>query len=349
MEQIGIYRELLLKRWPKLVKYLADSDESLRPMLEYHFETSGKLIRPSLTLAFYALLKGLSPEEIPESHYDIAFAVEVLHNATLVHDDLQDGDEYRRNRPTVWKEFGAYQAINAGSALYFLAQRLLVESSEVPVKTRLQLLDQLSYWTLKIIAGQAAEKMVWENLKLEGKELTTPLERAEEFYISTVQKKTSALFAIPFQFAATLAEKGEEFSQWAAGVAQPLGAIFQIQDDLLDLFGNKGRGDSVGNDIAEGKPSLPALYALYLSGPEDRLKFFQILQKERSLTTEEEVRWAIELIKSSGALAKSLQFIKALESDVMELSAKYSGDYPSLSRFIESVCQYILKPIAHLF
>ncbi|MCB9644498.1 MAG: polyprenyl synthetase family protein [Myxococcales bacterium] len=240
-DMLAPYQEHAQHAWESLQPGILAQDQALAPMLAHHFKSTGKLLRPALTLAFFDQLvhgQTTATPQTPAHVTQTALAIELLHNATLVHDDLQDGDTQRRGIPTVWKAFDAYQAINAGSALYFHALQQIANLAIQPLSiVRLQRL--LASQTLAIIAGQALEKQLWRPL-----EVLRSID-TEALYLEVVQKKTSALFALPMMSAAILADIPEDATLVLEEVARPLGALFQIQDDILDLYGNKGR-DAIG-------------------------------------------------------------------------------------------------------
>lgn len=353
VKTLEAYRPAIAEAWNSLLPQILERDEALQPMLQHHLNVVGKLLRPLLTVAFYDLLLS-SDDSRPKYHEQVkqaAIAIELLHNGTLVHDDLQDGDDVRRGQPTVWKSFSPYQAINAGNALYFHAQHLL-STLELPPAIVVQLNRHLAEYSLDIINGQAAEKNLWPRIapKGNGEFPAMSYEDATNFYLHIVEGKTSALFSLPLFTASCIAEEGTVVAESLNHIADPLGALFQIQDDLLDLFGDKGR-DSVGNDIAEGKPSLPALHCMYLASPEDARWLFDLIQKPREETEQSDILRAIELIRDSGALQASLETIDHLRTTALERCRKLPLQVPPepLADFLDGLCQTILKPIQHLY
>ncbi len=316
---------------------------ALRPMLEHHFQVAGKYLRPMLSVAFYDLLTGCAPEERPSSVLDVALGIELLHNATLVHDDLQDGDETRRGQPTVWKAFSPYQAINAGSALYFYALQAI---STLPLDndTKHRLTTLIIEQTLQIIEGQALEKDLWSRL-----DQSTTYEQALALYRDVVENKTSALFIMPLGAAAILAGLSDDSVQRLMALARPLGTLFQIQDDLVDLYGDKGR-EQPGMDIAEGKPSLLALFALHKADDEEKEELRAILKKPRQDTSSDDIARAMSLYQSSGALDEALMTIERLRGVALEeaRSLAVGTSENDVSAFLDSVCALFLRPIQHL-
>lgn len=355
MHMLEQYRPAILQAWNQHLPVILGYNHELAPMLEHHMNVLGKLLRPMLTVAFYEILRPTDPhaENKLSQVIQAALANEMLHNGTLVHDDLQDGDEVRRGHPTVWKAFSPYQAINTGNALYFHAQRMIC-TLDLPAPTVVKLMQLLCHYSLAIINGQAAEKLLWPRIQPHDGQAHEPFgmkrEEAVAYYLEIVQGKTSALFALPLVMALTIAEENPESIHRINDLANPLGALFQIQDDLLDLYGNKGR-DSVGNDIAEGKPSLPAIQCLYLASPQDAHRLFTIIQKPREQTSPQDIRWAIDTIRETGAMKASLKTIETLRTQALEHCRKLPLRVPAnvLADLLESLCTTILQPIAHLY
>lgn len=346
------HRPAVLAAWDHHIPQVLQHSDALSPMLAHHAHVVGKLLRPALTLAFFDLLQGKAATAHETAQISqAAIAIELLHNGTLVHDDLQDGDEIRRGHPTVWKAFSPYQAINTGSALYFHAQRLLATLDLDPA-TVVQLNRYLCDCSLEIIDGQAAEKNLWPQIQPtdDGRFPALPQDEAVSTYLTIVQKKTSALFALPMLLAGTIAGESPDTLAHIDAVANPLGALFQIQDDLLDLYGDKGR-DTAGNDIAEGKPSLPALLTIYRANPDHASRLFALIQQPRDKTEASEIAWAIDLIREVGGLQASLGTIDRLRTEALDRCRALPLRVPPkpLADFLDGLCDTILKPIEHLY
>jgi geranylgeranyl diphosphate synthase type I len=271
-------------------------DSPLRPMLEYHFLSGGKRLRPLLTAGAalaYARTKGKEEGAVLEACIPYALAVELLHNATLVHDDIQDGDKLRRGKETLWVKYSLAQAINCGDAWFFVPQLLVQEAAYAP-ELKLALLRLLQEKTLAVIEGQAQEFALKERFS-QGEEISVPQ------YLAMVEGKTSALFSIPLLGGALVAGAGALEQKALEQSALHLGRAFQIQDDLLDLWGDKGRGET-GSDIAEGKLSYPLVLLLQKlgRGSPDRLKVEQVVRAPREKTSPEDVAFVIGLMEREG-------------------------------------------------
>ncbi len=203
----------------------------------------GKLLRPSLACLTCEALGGASEGVLP-----LATALELVHVFSLVHDDIQDGDELRRGRATAWKVFGTEQAINAGDALLVLA---LQTAQQAP------LVEDLVHRALEAL-------LVGTQRMIEGQVLDLKLQRAggdTEAYLEMARLKTGALLGCSLELGALAA--GEVVLAAAHRRAgEELGLAFQIQDDMLGLWGDPElTGKPVGSDLEEGKLTYPLALA----------------------------------------------------------------------------------------
>jgi geranylgeranyl diphosphate synthase type I len=268
----------------------------MREMLEYHYKSGGKRLRPTLVIGAalaYARKKGGDSNQLVTKCVPYALAVELLHNATLIHDDIQDGDKTRRGHPTLWVKYSTAQAINCGDAWFFVPQ-LLIQSADYSPEVKLQLLELVQSRILAVIEGQSQEFALKERFA-KGEEISVAQ------YLGMVEGKTSALFSVPLVGGALVAGASALERKALEQSATFLGHAFQIQDDLLDLWGNKGR-DQAGSDIAEGKLSYPLVLLLNKlgRGSQDRAKVEEIVRAPRENTTPDMTAWVISLMEREG-------------------------------------------------
>lgn len=300
----------------------------LATMCAEQLATGGKRLRAVLPVLVAEALG-----EDPSRAYPLAAACELLHNATLVHDDVLDGDTVRRGHPTVWARHGIGQAINLGDAMYFQAL-LCLERLIEPADVRWALARDLADAAARVIAGQARE--------LELKDLPRP---SCADYLDLVADKTAALFALPLVGAARLVGAPAALLDTLGEAARHLGLLFQVQDDLLDLWGDKGR-NAAGNDVREGKISLLVVHALARAAPDDEARLRRVLQAPRDGTGDADVAWATRLFERAGALAAALDEIRGRQQALATLPGL--ATCPALAELVSGLSVAFTAPIAHL-
>lgn len=243
------------------LKSVLDGRKSpLYDMMRYHFgwidekgnlkqRSVGKALRPTLCLLACEAVSGQYHQALPA-----AVALELVHNYSLIHDDIQDNDHERRHRPTVWAVWGKPQAINAGTAMRILTNIALSRLGEfnVPLEKRLlvqQLLDETS---LKLIEGQYLD-ISYENRS----------DIAVSDYMRMVEGKTASLIACALEIGALLGTDDENLIRCLYDFGWNLGLAFQIRDDVLGIWGDRDMlGKPLANDIRRRKKTLPVVYAL---------------------------------------------------------------------------------------
>ena len=220
-----------------------------------------------------------------------AAAAELLHNASLIHDDVQDGDTVRRGHPTVWATHGVAQAINAGDLLMMVSVAA-VDCPEYDPALSWSLARAAMRRSAATVGGQALELALSHHADI------VP---SMALYLRAAIGKTGHFFALPVEMAALVAGASPTHAEALGDAALPLGVLYQIADDLIDLYGDKGR-DAQGNDIKEGKVS--ALVALHLDRrPHDRSWLTAVLRKPREQTSAHDVERAALAFMASGAAA----------------------------------------------
>jgi geranylgeranyl diphosphate synthase type I len=220
-------------------------DETLAPMTNGAVDR-GKRIRPGVALLSCAAAGG-----DPRTAAPLAAAIELLHNFTLIHDDIQDGSPSRRHRPTVWSLWGAGQAINAGDALFAAAQLALlrlVETGTSPALA-LRLAAAFNQMTVDIVTGQALD------LSFEGRDDVTPAD-----YLAMIGGKTAAIVQFAAWAGALVGRAPDQVADRFGAFGRALGLGFQVRDDLLGIWGTSAAtGKAAADDIRRRKQSLPIL------------------------------------------------------------------------------------------
>jgi geranylgeranyl diphosphate synthase type I len=236
--------------------------EEMYLMLAYHMgwegegagpDARGKRIRPLLVLLAASAAGGQWQHALPA-----AAAVELVHNFSLIHDDIQDQSSLRRGRPTVWQRWGAAQAINAGDTLFSLAQLTLLRLREtVSLEVALRASRILQETCLSLTQGQHLDMAYQERGDL-----------SLDAYWPMVNGKTAALFSACTHLGALVAQAPQPICDSYRKFGHHLGLAFQAQDDLLGIWGDEATtGKSSESDLLTGKKSLPILYGLSRIGP----------------------------------------------------------------------------------
>lgn len=290
-----------------------------------HLATGGKRLRARLALDALAGLGGTRAAGVAW-----AAACELLHNATLIHDDLQDGDRTRRGAPTAWTRHGAAQALNAGDLLLMLPF-LALENLPASAELRWCLASTLARHAASTVRGQSDE------LALE------PTCRWDAYRTATVGK-TCALFLLPVEGAALLAGRDPECARRLATGFEHLGVLFQLQDDVLDLYGEKGR-EAPGSDLREGKISALVVEHLRLH-PYDVQWLREVLALPRDATPAAQVKEAIARFRRDGALTAVMERI---DVEVRATRAHpVLRSEPELRAIALALTRVALAPIEHL-
>lgn len=247
----------------------------------------GKRLRPVIVVATAEALGEEAEKALP-----FAVAVELVHNFTLVHDDIMDRDEFRRGVPTVHKLWGEPLAITAGDLLYAKAFEALTDARDkgVPAERVAKAVRVLARASSIIAEGQAMDMMFEEEEYVD-----------IEDYLKMIYKKTGALFEASAVLGGLVATDDENILSSLASYGKSLGIAFQIRDDILGIMGKEEElGKPVGSDIREGKKTLPILYALGRLEGEAREKLEKVLGNRDA--GREEIEEAARLIKESGAI-----------------------------------------------
>jgi geranylgeranyl diphosphate synthase, type I len=243
---------------------------------------------------------------------------------------VQDGDRMRRGRETVWHRFGTPQAINLGDAMFYYTL-LLIQRLDVPIARREAAARRVLQETLRVIDGQEREFAL--------RRCARP--RLDEYFVM-VEAKTSGLFALPIAGAAAICGQPPQTVQGLQEAARHLGVLFQIQDDVLDLYGDKGRGMR-GNDIREGKRSMMVVHALQSASAADAARLSAILEKDRDATSTEEVEEALQIFSRTGSLEYALEEVTQRRRRALDVPALDA--HPHLLSVIEAMCDLFLEPI----
>jgi geranylgeranyl diphosphate synthase type I len=268
-----------------LNEYLSIGDnETLKKAMNHYPLAGGKRFRPILAMLMGDAVSGSGKRTIP-----FGCALELIHNFTLVHDDIMDNDDKRRGIQTVHKAFDMPTAIIAGDALFSLSFEV-ISKSDVDDKILRILIHDTAATVRNIAEGQQMD-MEFENR----------MDVSENEYLEMIGKKTAVLFGLATKGGAMVAGGSEVQVDKAYDYGYFLGMGFQIKDDLLGILGDeKVLGKPVGSDIRNGKKTVIALNALKTMDDDQKGRFLNVFGHENA--GDEKVLEAIELLKACGAI-----------------------------------------------
>ena len=241
--------------------------KTFHEMLTYHMgwtgegagpEATGKRIRPLLVLLTCLASRGAEGDvETWQSALPAAAAVELVHNFSLVHDDIQDNSDKRRGRPTTWVKWGVPMAINAGDALFVLSNQAIIDLKEnYPAEVVVKAAEILHNTCLDLTRGQFLDMSYEEKLDL-----------GVDDYWPMIAGKTAALLSACCHIGALLGRADDSLQEAYRSFGHYLGLAFQVQDDILGIWGDEAlTGKSAASDLIEGKKSLPVMAGLSAHG-----------------------------------------------------------------------------------
>ncbi|HYK96568.1 MAG TPA: polyprenyl synthetase family protein [Candidatus Dormibacteraeota bacterium] len=260
-------------------------------MCRYHLGldgsgSSGKRMRPLLGLLAYASITGTHEQALPG-----AAAVELGHNFSLVHDDIEDDDRERRHRPTLWALHGVPQAINTGDMLFSLSRVALHRLTDLGFSdhTVLRLMRLYDNTCVALCEGQYLD--IWmadhdDSLSV-------------ELYFDMIGRKTAALISASIEAGAVLATEDEDVIERYRAFGWDLGIAFQLNDDLLGIWGRQRATGKEPTDVPRKKKTLPVIYAFERATPEDATRLRALYANGRLLP--EHVDEIVDILERSGA------------------------------------------------
>ncbi|MCY4731521.1 polyprenyl synthetase family protein [Natronomonas gomsonensis] len=271
--------------------------------------------------------------EDPEAFLEYATIPEVLHNGTIIVDDVEDGATHRRGSPALHHTHGTDVALNAGNAMYFLPLKVITrDPANLSPETRLAAYEMLTFELNRTHLGQGMD-ICWHNEK--------EVRITEPEYLEMCACKTGCLGRIVARLAAIVTENPDA-EDAAANYAEDMAVAFQIADDVLDVEhameegGSFGKG--VGNDIREGKKTLMVIHAADNASPEDVARLEELLWAEEN--TDEEVMEAIDILESAGSVdyargvAEDLSAESKAHLDGVDLEAGPERKLRSFAEFV---------------
>lgn len=248
---------------------LPEEPQQLYSPIIYSMSGGGKRIRPVLLLLCCEAFGG-----DVQSALSVASAVEMFHNFTLLHDDIMDNADVRRGKPSVKAQWGDNVAILSGDTMLIYAYRLLSQAPEAKLPRIMEIFTSMA---LQVCEGQQYD------MDFEQREKVSVVE-----YMQMIELKTSALLAGAAMIGAVMGDASEEDCRKVYRYALELGLAFQLQDDLLDSYGDERLGKKIGGDILEGKKTCLMLNAMSRATEQDR-ELLRTTHLEPNLSNEEKI------------------------------------------------------------
>lgn len=307
----------LIKVESLLASELTSQFPAVNQLLTRSNRLSGKRLRPALLLLFGKAAGKVTPDQIK-----LAAAIEMIHTATLVHDDILDSADQRRHAETINHEFGNQSAILTGDFLFSHAFYLTSTLAT-------------TYAAREI--GKATNKVCEGEIRQIGTK--QQYETTEDQYLEIIDAKTAVLCSCAAKLGAYYGEASEDQVEAAALYGTYLGIAFQIVDDILDLVGNESEtGKSLGTDLAQHKPTLPLIHHLASLDPSERNRFLDHLQNET---------WTVAEIVQHLDRTFSLDYARQKAKEYAELASEQASKFPAgpSQKILRQLPSFLLKRV----
>ena len=294
-----------------ILSYLDGTPKELYRASSHYISSGGKRLRPYIVLKVSELFGGTSRKAMPA-----AAAVELIHNFSLVHDDIMDNDDVRHNVPTVHASYGVPLAILAGDILFSKAFQMMAVGGlkeGISENSISEMVSRLSTACINVCEGQAIDMQMASDANQS---------YSQPDYIHMIEKKTASLFELSCSLGvlSTDNRKVEDLERLSV-FGKKIGTAFQLIDDLIGIVGDPLiTGKAVGNDIREGKKTFPTVLVLEKADLNERNKLLKIFGSRK--TTDEELKEAIKIMSNLGieeeirglAETYALQGLESLEA-----------------------------------
>jgi geranylgeranyl diphosphate synthase type II len=327
------YRELVLERMCQLIPSNRYKRTLYGPMLEYPLR-EGKGFRPALCLAMCQACGGCLEEAL-----DTAAALEMFHNAFLIHDDIEDASESRRGYPTLHSKYGVAIATNIGDGLNMLAMRTLLRNTQtLGLERALTLIFEVERMARESTEGQSIE--------LDWVRFNTPDVTVFD-YLRMSRKKTCWYTCIvPLRAGALIAGVLPTELGPMTSFGFRIGAAFQIQDDVLNLTAEEALyGKEIAGDIAEGKRTVMAVHLMEHAGESDRRRIIDIYHRGREAKASSDIHFVLDCMHRYGSIAFAIDLARRLTaSAARSFHRRFGWIAPSpYRRFLEEMIDYMIE------
>lgn len=309
----------------KIEGMLENEPEEVYGMLVPFVKSGGKRIRPALSMLSCRAVGGKCDKVLMP-----ATLIEMFHNFTLVHDDIEDDSQFRRGEPTLHRKYGIPIALNSGDALYNLIWKHLSDL-EIECEKYRTLHIMFSNDFKKVVEGQGLE-LDWEH--------NERFDITEEKYFNMIGKKTAALMGLSCETGAFIGDADKKTRKALRRFGEDIGVAFQIQDDVLNVTGDFEKYQKeIGGDITEGKRTLMVVHAMKHAEKEEKEKMISLLSSNSS--RKEDIDYVIDVFKKYGSIdyAKS----KAEEMIVDAKKQLEVLDDSDDKKTLESIADFVVK------
>ncbi|EMA45755.1 polyprenyl synthetase family protein [Halococcus saccharolyticus] len=270
----------------------------------------------------------------PHEYLPYACIPEILHNGTIIVDDVEDGATMRRGEAALHREAGTDVALNAGNAMYFLPLNIVAHNpGDLDAEIRLAIYEMLMYELNRTHLGQGMD-IHWHNEQA--------IRMSETQYLEMCACKTGCLGRIVARLAALITDQSDETERCAARYAERMSIAFQIGDDILDIENadedGGAFGKAVGNDIREGKKTLMAIHAANEASPERAARLEELLWADEN--SDDEIREAIEILRETDSVAYARERALELAGEArdalreLDIDDEIADDLAEFTRFV---------------
>jgi geranylgeranyl pyrophosphate synthase len=311
----------------EMARYLTRPLDELYAPLRDLMARGGKRLRPALCMAACEAVGGKRADALK-----VAAFIEMVHNFTLIHDDIADRSELRRGQPCLHHEYGLGLAINSGDGLFSTAYEVLSDATaDLDDKRAKRLWALLPKSVTEVCEGQAMD-ITWVERKR--------WDLTEKDYFEMIRRKTGALMSAACEAGAIVGGGSEKEIKALRDFGMGIGVGFQIHDDVLNLRADVKRyGKEIGGDINEGKRTLIVIYTLSACTPQERKLLINILDKGKN--SPDEIKAAIEIIEKYGSIDRTSE----LSREMVEDGKKGLGALPEsgAKRLLLEIADYLVK------
>ena len=305
-----------LKRFDFLYNSIRSENPLLQKMIEYLYKADGKKIRPILLL-----LTAKALGEVNDRTYHAAVTIELLHTATLIHDDVVDDADMRRGQPSLNSIFDNRKTVLCGD--FFLSSAL----TQSVLTEDLEIVSIIANLGKNLAEGELQQLVIADEVIID-----------EEEYFNVIRKKTASLLSACMKIGALTVNADRDVVDKFSELGELIGMSVQLRDDIFDYY-NDNIGKPTGNDIREGKVTLPLLYTLHYTSEIDSQRSKTIIQNKEF--TDENIAYLIDFAKKNGGIDYTYSILKKTTDKAKEIVHHMNLSSQDLKESFLSVIQYL--------